>query len=445
MNRLYWKLFFTFWLTIVLIVVGVAWVNHLLEVRFGGEAVPERLQFVLRGRAEAIAEVIQKRGIRALDHRRDHRHERGIVRAVVVDETGAEVMGRPVPPHLRSELDFGDPPNRTEGKRSYAVTVDDASGQRFRVIAHAELPPGLLYSADRGGVLLRLMIAMAVSALVCGMLARSLTRPISRLRGAAAELASGNLSARVGGLSGMGAREMAQLGNDFDRMAERLERSQAAHKRLLMDVSHELRSPLARIQVATELARKRAGGAADDELDRVVEETGRLNDLIGEVLHLARADQQQTPLRTETVDLNGMLTDIAERNSVPGKSAVHVEANTHCRLEADAVLLDRAIDNVVRNAMRYSPEDKPVTVKALVADNEVTIEILDQGPGIPEADLEQVFRPFYRIGDARDRDSGGYGLGLAIAHSAVQRHGGTIAARNRAAGGLAVVIQLPLR
>lgn len=441
MNRLYWKLFFTFWLTIVLIVVGVAWANYVLDVRFGGDAVPERLKVVLRGSAEAVAETIERRGVRVLDHRRD----RGFIRTLVVDTKGEDVLGRPVPSRLRSELTLGEPPNRSEGKRSYAITVDDPDGERFRVVAHAELPPGMLYSADRAGILLRLSIAIVVSALVCGLLARSLTRPISRLRGAASELASGDLSARVGALSGMGAREMAQLGSDFDRMAERLERSQAAHKRLLMDISHELRSPLARIQVATELARKRSGGSAEDELDQVVEETGRLNDLIGEVLHLARADQQQTPMRTDTVDLNALLDEISRRNSAPEGPEVRVESPPHCTLEADPVLLDRALDNVVRNAVRYSPADQQVILRASDAQDEVLIEVLDSGPGIPETDLDQVFRPFYRIGDARDRDSGGYGLGLAIAQSAVQRHNGSITAQNRDQGGLKVEFRFPKR
>ncbi|MDJ0655524.1 MAG: ATP-binding protein [Xanthomonadales bacterium] len=443
MNRLYWKIFLSFWLTLILIVGLMTWINVSLETRFGGSQVPERMELLLRGSVERTAEAIRRGGLRG-PRRRGGQGPRQMRMVYVFDASGVEILGRPVPRELEPFVAVGEPPNRSEAARVYAVTTRDPQGNLYRVAALAPRPPGPLYAASGQGVALRLGIAVLVSALVCGFLARSISRPIKRLRWAAGELTSGRLDARVGRLPGIGAREFDALGTDFDQMAGRLEHSHEAQKRLLMDVSHELRSPLARVQVATELARKRSGGAATAELDRIEQETDRLNQLIGEILHLARADQQKSPLQLEQTDLSELLTEVVERNRLDAGCTLQLalpEGPVLCSI--DAPLIDRAVENVLRNAIRYTGEAGTVTVELAVQADAVEISVRDQGPGIAEADLKQVFRPFYRVGEARDRETGGHGLGLAIAQSAIQRHGGDISAANHSSGGLKVTLQLP--
>ncbi|MCX7117989.1 MAG: ATP-binding protein [Legionellales bacterium] len=296
--------------------------------------------------------------------------------------------------------------------------------------------------------ILRLIQALLISGLICYLLTRYLTNPLHSLRDAAMSLARGKLNTRVGHLTGHHLDEIDELSFEFDKMAERLEILIKSNQRLLQDISHELRSPLARLHVAIELGRKKSGTLAKSEFDRMEAECLRLNSLIGETLEFARLDQTNTALSKECVDLPSLIDDIIlDANFEVSNQNVSVVFGKRlpCQLFLDKKLIHRTIENVLRNALRYTPSDQKVTISLRhnKAHHHIIIDIEDLGPGVPEPELTEIFKPFYRVDPARAKTTGGYGLGLAIAQEAILAHDGKIYARNRKDGGLLVRMILP--
>jgi two-component system sensor histidine kinase CpxA len=302
-----------------------------------------------------------------------------------------------------------------------------------------------------------LIIAVVSSGLVCYFMSWYLTKPIVRLRAATRQLSAGDLTARSGAPTSGRRDEVAGLMRDFDTMAERLEKLVNAQSRLLNDISHELRSPLARLNVALGLARRRSGAESDDMLERIELEASRLNELIGRILTLARLEDGEQEVPRTPVPLNELVLSVAEdaefeaqarrchvRTEIP--EAGIPEAGWEVR--GNASLLHSAIENVVRNAVRYTHEGSSVEIRLQRVEGatgpEALLLVTDCGPGVPDGALEKMFEPFYRLDDARGRLTGGVGLGLAIAQRAVRFHGGRVSALNRVGGGLLVEIHLPL-
>jgi two-component system sensor histidine kinase CpxA len=216
----------------------------------------------------------------------------------------------------------------------------------------------------------------------------------------------------------------------------------------LRDVSHELRSPLARLRVALELARNRGAGGVEQELDRIELESDRLDGLVGEVLDLLRESSGASRLQLESVDLVELLRDLLEAVGYEAREGQEpaLEAEAPITLNADRELLWRTFENLLRNALLHAGGAAPVGVRAEITDRGrwVEVRVLDRGPGVPPERLQHLFDPFYRVQEARDRETGGHGLGLAIAAAAVRRHGGVIEARNRSGGGLEMLVKLPV-
>lgn len=291
-----------------------------------------------------------------------------------------------------------------------------------------------------------LVTAVLVSAVVCFLLARHLASPLRRVREASGRLASGDLGARAGALMRPRRDEIGDLVRDFDAMAERLSLLVSAQKQLLSDISHELRSPLARLQVAVELARRKAGPDAEKHLNRIETEGTRMNEMIGQILTLARADSDR-PAVTETLDLAEIVRSVAIDTDYEARQAgraVHVRDSREAIVLGDAALLTSAVENVVRNGSRYTPQGTSVDITLEVTPTHGRIVVRDHGPGVPPGDTERIFLPFHRVGASRDRDSGGAGLGLSIAARAAKVHGGSIHAVNAEGGGLEVSIDIPL-
>jgi two-component system sensor histidine kinase CpxA len=238
--------------------------------------------------------------------------------------------------------------------------------------------------------------------------------------------------------------ELAHLAIDFDAMSVRLRALLESHQTLLRDVSHELRSPLARMQIALGLARRPAANLPQ-ELDRIEREAQRLDDLIGEIMSLCRLDDPARKMELEEVNLHELLEQLADNARVeaePRQITVSLNCASDLQLRGDRELLYRALENVLRNAVRFSPPGGQVSVSAAATQHMVQISIADQGPGVPTESLQRIFEPFYRVTDARDRDSGGNGVGLAITARVVKLHEGTMTASNLPAGGLQVLIEL---
>ena len=280
---------------------------------------------------------------------------------------------------------------------------------------------------------------------------RHSTQPLRRLRTVTQQLAGGNLSARVG--EGLVDRtdEVADLARDVDRMAERIESLVGAHQRLIRDVSHELRSPLARLNVALELARQSAGPGNAAPIDRIERESDRLNELIGQLLMLTRLEHESAMGTKVEVDMAGLIAEIAHDADFEAKGrerGVKASVQEPMVVSGNRELLRQALENLVRNAVRYT---EPGTMVEISAKKKTSggrvwahIEVLDHGPGVPESELFNIFRPFYRVGDSRERQSGGTGVGLAISDRAVRLHGGTVRAFNAPGAGLVMELELPL-
>jgi two-component system sensor histidine kinase CpxA len=293
--------------------------------------------------------------------------------------------------------------------------------------------------------LLLLVIAIGVSAGVSLLLARFVVLPVRRLREAGHRVSQGDLSVRVAHTVGGRRDDIALLARDFDAMTERIGQLLTSQQRLMRDVSHELRSPLARLNALLSLARQRFPGEHLDLVERMGLEADRLNLLIEEILEFARLDTQEGIRRrnTDLVDLATTIADDAALEGLESGKDVVVVGASRCLLAVDSGLIQRAIENVVRNALRHTRDHTLVTIQVEDGGDRARVVVDDNGPGVPEAELDHLFEPFYRVEAARTPHTGGSGLGLAIAHCSVRLHGGTIRASNRVPCGLRVTIELP--
>ncbi len=276
--------------------------------------------------------------------------------------------------------------------------------------------------------------------LLCYWLAYHLTSPVRKLQKAVEQFGRGDFSARAGSSR---RDELGQLARTFDQMAERIETLVSAQRRLLLDISHELRSPLARLGVAVELAR--SGEDREAALNRIQKEADRLNELVGELLEVTRAEAEPGALRREEVRLDALLGKLVEDAGIEAAARgcrVSLESAPAVTVEGDPELLRRAVENVLRNAIRYAPKDTAVRVTLERRNGNGIVRVQDSGPGVPEEALGRIFDAFYRVDSDRNRSSGGAGLGLSIARRAVELHKGHIHARN-ATPGLIVEMEIP--
>lgn len=294
---------------------------------------------------------------------------------------------------------------------------------------------------------LRLLTGLLVSAIVCFLLARYITLPIRRLRHATAKLAKGDYSARTGIKARTGKDEITRLAKDFDHMAENLQNAAITQQQLIKDISHELRSPIARLDVALELARRRLHLENTPELDRIQKESEMLNQLIAQILSLPQLESTTAEF-DDVIDLVALLKLIQEDANFEAqqndKKVVFETQLSEALLATKADLLHSAIENVLRNAVRYTATNSEVEITIEELDENYLISIRDHGPGLEKSELTRIFDAFYRVSQARDRDSGGFGLGLSIAKRAIELHGGSISAGNWQEG-LEVLIVLPVR
>ncbi|MBF0529215.1 MAG: HAMP domain-containing protein [Deltaproteobacteria bacterium] len=337
----------------------------------------------------------------------------------------------------------GEPPEASQGKTTEQQTTP-------RVPSRLNSNYDLLerYIGSLGSYLI---VAVLAAGLAWYWFFRNSTLPLRRLRKVTQQLAEGDLSARVG--EGLVHRkdEIADLGRDVDRMAERIESLVSAHQRLIRDVSHELRSPLSRLNVALELARQSAGPTHAAPFDRIERESDRLNELIAQLLMLTKLESESGMNQRTNIDLTALIMEIAQDVDFEAKNndrRVVTTASEPLILSGNKELLRQALENLIRNAARYTAAGTAVEIslgkKELSGRGWAHIEVKDQGPGVPESELSDIFRPFYRVNDARERQSGGAGVGLAISDRAVRLHGGSLRAFNAPGVGLIMEIDLPL-
>lgn len=431
MGSLFSKIFLAFWLSLILL--GVALFSA--ERRLGDRELETHREWLM-AHADTAAGLFAAGGIDAVQGwlRGLRRAERRPV--FLLDETGRPLLRQRPHRDWRSDLP------------THAGVHKTGPGRFLILVEMPETRPTLLLGTlvDLGRLagldpVIRIAIALAISGLVSLLLAITLTRPLRRLRHAAQALAAGDLEARVGM---HGRDEIGALARDFDLMADRLRSMLDSQQRLLRDVSHELRSPLARLRVALELAEQNP--ARPDTLARIGKEADELERLVTDLLSLARLESGQVSLQRTRICLADLLRGVvndADFEARARKRRVEVQVIEDGWVEGDVVLLRSAIENVVRNAVRHTPEQTAVEVELRSQDGGLKIEVRDQGAGVPETELMRMFEPFTRIAEARDRHSGGFGLGLSITGQVMTAHGGRVEAHNREGGGLAVCLFLP--
>ena len=449
MHSLYWRIFRSFWLAIVLILAGTVIVAVSAAIQRRDE-VPWVQRGELFAQADDAFENAGADGLR--DWLQDLTGDPAFSRTYVVGPNGHDLLDRPLPRSLQVPLN-GRTKHGTKTVHSGAIApvggalvLVASDGSTYHVIVGPLHEHPLLFGELQlpAVAAATLAIALLVSTVICFFLTRHLVGPIDRLRQATREMSAGNLGVRM--LPRLKGRQddLALLAADFDTMAERVQSLLESKQQLLRDVSHELRSPLTRLQLALSLARREDGGV-ERQLTRIANEADRLEKLIARILKLVRLERPASAFQGVPVDIGNLLESIAQDVAIEAEArscTVSVHADAGLQVAGDPELLRSAFENVIRNAVRYGPSGSAVVVTAGRRDW-IEVTVRDRGPGVPEKDLKLIFEPFYRVDAARDRAGGGEGLGLAIAARAIAVHGGSIEARNVPDGGLEVAMRLP--
>jgi len=453
MRSLFWKIFCYFLLIIVLIASASVALTLLRDQEFPPLAHQgfARRAITEYGR-DAIA-AYSRGGVEGVDGYIEKLRRESGIDLMLFDQTGRALSSHMVPRHMMHmvgrALRSGEVVRPMMGNRNaVAGMVTGPQGQRFIVSVALPGKPGprdLIRGMTHGFLGWQLLVLLLITAVVCYLLARSLTSPIKRLREATCRFADGDLSTRIGDQV-KGGHELAELARDFDNMAAKIEALVSSRQRLLRDISHELRSPLARLGIALELARQQQPEGSDKALNRIELESQRMNEMIGQLLSLTRLESDGSALPMVSLDLAELLDQLvhdADFEAAVKNCRVVYDGPEEFPWSGNQELLARAFENVIRNAVRYTADGSSVRVSLLWKGSLAGIEVSDSGPGVPDETLERLFTPFYRVEDDRDRKSGGTGIGLAIADRAIRLHGGSIRAENRAEGGLKIEISLP--
>jgi two-component system sensor histidine kinase CpxA len=443
MHSLFIRIFVLFWVAMALIVGSSIATTFTIASR---EFEPPDMQ---RRPSAAIqaSETLARGGLGALQDWLRANKNSGDRELFIVGPDGQDILGRHLPEFAMRRLENinreGFPRNFRPSRPAPQIVAAD--GSTYTVVSIPRRP-SIFGALSLPAIYLTILgIALTVSALASWWLADHLAAPIRRIQEGARALASENLDARVSaGLEGR-KDELAVLARDFDSMADRLRAHRDATTQLLRDISHELRSPLARMRVALGLARQPPADFAL-QLDRLEREIERLDGMIGQILKLARLQGVKDLREREPFDLDEVIEEVVQDANFEGaakNTQVNLTGAARTAIIGNRELFRSAIENVLRNAVRYSPRDSSIDVSVARPDSAVEIDVRDRGPGVPAQDLARIFEPFYRVAESRDRDSGGEGIGLAITSQVMKAHGGNASAANALGGGLEIRLSLP--
>ena len=457
-RSLFLKIFLWFG-AVVLTAIGSAFIVGEFVHRSAPQPQMRRpLDLALDAYARISVDSYERGGRSALAAELDRIQSESNFRALLFNNQLQELSGRSVPAGARQVVqrvyETRLPEATDDPPPLHARPVLTASGSQYVFVA--EMPPRPPPEHSLPPIVHLLLMAL-LGGLFCYGLARYLTSPVTKLRAATQDFASGNLNARVGPTMGNRRDELVSLAADFDEMAEKIQSLIESQRRLLGDISHELRSPLARLNVALELARQRSGVEAISALERIQREAEILNEMIGQLLALTRLESGAEEIQKTDIDLTSLVNEIvtdADFEARARNRSVRLVVSKPAVISGVPNLIRRAIENVIRNAVHYTAEGTEVEIQLFFdsprvagsrSDQLVFIVVRDHGPGVPEEALAEIFRPFYRVDEARDREAGGVGLGLAITERAVRLHGGSVEAVNMlSGGGLVVTIALPI-
>jgi two-component system sensor histidine kinase CpxA len=446
-RSLFLKIFFCFWLAAAAM---ISTLNIMLWFSFNQDPNPERrrgaLGEALNLYAESAVQVYDSEGPQAFEQFVNRSLKEAGTEIELFDGDGKSLTA----PTADEANNVATEIKQTQqhishvtstGRMTWGRPVVAPSGRIFIFVTRLR-QPYVFRGLPPWGIGLSILAAGVISYL----LALYLTSPVKKLKSVVQSFAEGNLDVRVAPQLGGRHDELADLGREFDHMAERIAALISSQKRLLADISHELRSPLARLTVALELARKNTTGKGAAALDRIEMESERVNALVGQLLALTRLESGAERVPPETVvleDVVQQVIDDANYEAKPLHKEVRVLELAPCVVRGSSELLRSGIENVIRNAIRYTAEGTVVEVSLTARLDAAVVTVRDHGPGVPESELQHIFEPFYRVGEARERSSGGVGLGLSIADRTIKLHGGSIRAEN-VNGGLLITIEIPL-
>ncbi len=448
-NRIFIKLLLGFWLCSS-ITLGAVALLPLLQQQHDRAPLPEHLQRILKKTSKRIQNkpilLTRKQFYR---WQRIRNYEGRPLKLYLVDSDGnilnstrnsrllrhfmflVEEEGQPLKHQFRKQLFFGP----------YKFSIGDEEYSLYGQVENRHPKPWFLYFADNK--LSILLIAIFLSGFLCSLLAWHLGKPLKQLKKSADHLAQGDLANRVDRKMEKRGDEIGQFARAFNGMANAIESMINQQQQLIGNVSHELRTPLTRLQLALALARKK--GQKSNELERISYEAEQLEKLIEELLTLSRATIRQPRLRRQTsvmTTLQKVIDDADFEVEQQGKELVKDLQIDDLQMFIYPTLLSRAVENVLRNAVRYAQKVVNITISR--CEDQLIIQICDDGPGIDDKELQAVFEPFYRPDSARDRSTGGWGLGLAITAAGIKAHSGEIEAKNRVPHGLEILISLPV-
>jgi len=442
---LFWKILAAFVIAMTVTLVGSVYVSF----RLAGQAFE---QVDVEGRdkiIEGAAAALEHGGERELKTwlYKNPRPAPGTV-LLIMNERGDELLGRAMPRQLAGLLRtrpihrLSVPPNLKPMQLTPNLVGPD--NEEYRLLftrAPVTFLGILMWPGTQVAVISIALLAVAATSLL---LARYLSSPIVRLQKATRALAAGALDTRVGRPFNRRKDEVGTLARDFDAMAERIQALVTDKETLLRDVSHELRSPLARIRMALALAQRRVVGAAEPDLARIEREAEKLDELVGHVMTLSRLRTATAP-RRDVLRLDSLIAEVVEdaRFERPAAKLVY-SASGPVQMLGDPAGLKSAVENVVRNALIYADPTEPIEVRLEAGADAAVVRVLDRGPGVPPEDLARIFEPFYRTDRSRDHAHGGQGIGLAITARVMELHAGSVEARNREGGGLEVILTLPI-
>jgi len=439
MRKLFWKFFFSFWLAQALLLALAILVANLGFLREQIRTVQD-LRDQASNLAPAAVQAFEANGSFELSRFLDSHDEATGARFWLFDAQKNELSGNPFTTTVVNAV------RGSNDEKSPVVTIPVRGAHGAAYTFAGQLRTRRMPGPPARVIVRQLLLSLVVSAIVCLLLAHSLTKPIVQLRETASKLASGRLEARVGARVAKRDDEIGQLGCEFDRMASQIEALVQSQKQLLRDISHDLRSPLQRLRTALELAR-RGGATQPAQLDRIEREAVRINSFVEQLLTLARLESTETAPNMEPLSLSGLAERVVADARLEAERAGCELALTTLGpylIRGNSDALTSALENIVRNGIQHAAGGKLIEIGLHGETDHAVLSVRDHGPGVPNAELPRVFEPFYRVDAARSSSTGGSGLGLAIAARVVALHGGSITAQNAAPSGLLITVRLPM-
>ncbi|WP_409298864.1 ATP-binding protein [Pseudomonas sp. KCJK8993] len=438
MRSLFWRVLASFWLAITLVAGLSILLGHILNQ----DAWILSRHPGLNSLAEQWTQTYEEQGEDAAQEILRQRKRQYHIDVQVLNESGDPVVRGTFPPRAAAlEARQNNDDRRLPWRRLTVEYTSPRSDDTYLFIYRIPHPELNAWHRDSlTWPLSALVIALVVLTLFSLLVTLSITRPLSRLRGAVHDL--GQTTYQQNSLARLANRrdEFGVLARDFNRMGSRLQGLIGSQRQLLHDVSHELRSPLARLRIALALAERAAPQEREQLWPRLTRECDRLEALISEILVLARVDADNAS--AEQVDLNALLLALQKDAQLAcSEQRVQIEAQPQLQIRGWPTLLERALDNLLRNAQRFNPAGQPIEVQARRQGDRILVSVRDHGPGAPEEYLAQLGEPFFR---APGQSAAGHGLGLAIARRAAERHGGSLLLNNHAQGGFIATLELPL-